>query len=301
MRNIARKAWSETAINQVKRHIPDLQDIAASLAGIGHILSNSTFSALGVELYEFSLTLDEARPSLEYFPQEESTEPTPAPSFSNENEAFDQEEIEALKRGISVAQTREDLKSCADTLRGMALPKGSSLAKSFVRLLLERAKELGIEPEKAPGREPGSDDDLEEETPAPAPIKPAPLHVRTQVERSQDVHKVFNPENLPIITNPPRNPQQKAINTEKGRREVFEQLVKTGKLGLPENDYGAIDDIAATLLSCRSLKDLELAKKNSTKFQMSVAAREQVQAIIEMRAGHIKEAIEEAAKKEGEK
>lgn len=295
------KAWSEGAAILVNGLHLQLLNIAFALAGCGHKLSNTDLQRLGETLFGIAAQLDKAKPSLEYFPQEEESI---APVVIEESDGPQEvEDVVSLNRGISLAQTEEDLKRCGDIVRSWNLPKEHPRRIHFRQLLEERARELGIKSKKAPEplpREPGCDDMDGEETPAPAPTKPAPLHVRTQVERSQDVHKVFNPDNLPIITNPPRNQKQKATNTEKGRKETFDALVSMGKKGLHENDHGAIDDIAATLLSCRSHQTLESSKKNFTKFTMSAAAREQVAALIEMRAGHIQEALDEAAKSGGE-
>jgi hypothetical protein len=270
MRDIERKAWAETAFLYLHKSKPQLQEIAASLVGFGDILGSRTLVEIGKDLYCVSVKLSEAKPLLE------------ASSISSTPENRPPEESEetlSLERGISLAQTSEDLKRCADVLRGWHLPKGHPNLRRFSRQLLARADELGIEPQKAqePSRNPGCD--VEESL--------NPLHSRGD----QSASEVF--DGYPRIINPPRSAKQQQLDSEKSRKEIFVALVKTGKLGLSENDQGIVSEIATHLLSCRSSKDIEAFRQIIEELTLSSAARQQVADLLEMRAGHIEEALKE--------
>jgi hypothetical protein len=273
MRDIERKAWSGTASLYLLKSTPQLQEIAASLVGFGDILSNATLAEIGKELYRISVKLNETRLSLEHVSE------VPISAIAENTPIEESEATLSLERGISLAQTSEDLKRCADVLRGWHLSKGHPNLRRFSRKLLERAEELGIETKKAyePSREPGCDIDVERST---------SLHS----SRQESAPETFG--GYPRIINPPRTSKQQ-LDGERSRKEVFLSLVKTGKLGLSENDQGIITEISAHLLSCRSSKDLETAKRTIEEFTLSSAARQQVADLIDIRAGHIEEALKE--------
>ncbi len=88
------------------------------------------------------VTLD---PEIEVMPPQEP--PRAGPS---------EEDLAELEGAIFGAETAQELKSCADSLRALGLPKGHPARARLASKLSERAKALGIEPqEKAqPPREP---------------------------------------------------------------------------------------------------------------------------------------------------
>jgi hypothetical protein len=240
MRDIERKAWSETASLYLQKVTPQLQEIAASLVGFGDILSHNALTALGKDLLRLSVQLGGEGLASESVRTEET------------------EATQSLARGISLAQSSEDLKRCADVLRSWHLPKGHHDLRRFSRMLLARAEELGLD-----------------------------FH-KTHKEIDPNEQPQETVDGYPRIINPPRASQRKP-NNEKSRREVFESLVKTGKRGLSVGEHEAIDTIAAQLLSCQSIKDLDEVKRGLSTFTLSMSALQQVADLIDMRVGHIKE------------
>ncbi len=173
------------------------------------------------------------------------------------------EELQALERGISVAETQEDLSRCADTLRSWQLPKGVPTVKKFAHLLLERAKALGLEPRKSPEplpREPG----CEEEEPVRGSYPGARVK---QEQKSRTMWDSYEPkpglprhelqDGYPRIVNAPRPPNKKLIDEAKSQREVLKSMVSMAKMGLDEEEGFAIDALAEELLCTESQKALK--------------------------------------------
>jgi hypothetical protein len=247
-RLMSRIKWAERALDDAKRFIGDKTPLTLTLPMLddaNKAVEEAREWLRGANDGSLSQTMNEADP-----PEERA-------------------EVEALERGISLAQTAEDLKRCAEILRGWNLPKGIPTSKRFARLLLERAKELGIElPTKTQeplSREPGCDDmDGEERAFPPRPRVESEKRAQALWESYEkrnppDLPKHELQDGLPRIVNAPLPPQKKLLDAVKSQREILKSMVSISKMGLDKEECHVIDALSEELFRVESqdaLKEL---------------------------------------------
>lgn len=217
-------------------------------------------------------------------------------------------EIEPIDRGLDVAQTKEHLRICADQLRALELGEGDPERLRLVKRLHAVAKMLGIQPEppkkKEPPkpvepaepslREPGADEDIDDEPPqeglrelqeAPPPLPPEEPAIPAEASKAEEPPKAAAKGKK----KPKPFTEAERVRQEESNLELLETQARLAKKASPEFDHATINKFHHALKAATgpdTCDQLEGQLSTLTAdLTLTQAGAEAIRALIDMRRG----------------